>query len=188
MTGGGFGRLTTVVVLRSVAYFGVASLVTLFAIRHFHEPTAVGSATLVTFIGAGVIGTLGGRLAGRSLTARGRAAAWLRSVDAGAGAAGGRAGHSGPVRCRLRPSASCSSRRSRCRSRWARISCRTGSVWQAALPWAWPSRSAGLATPLFGLLADSGGLTTALAAIAAVPAIACALSFLVRDPARCAER
>lgn len=57
-----------------------------------------------------------------------------------------------------------------------------------ALPWAWPSRSAGLATPLFGLLADSGGLTTALAAIAAVPAIACALSFLVRDPARCAER
>jgi MFS transporter, FSR family, fosmidomycin resistance protein len=45
-----------------------------------------------------------------------------------------------------------------------------------------------LATPLFGLLADSGGLTTALAAIAAVPAIACALSFLVRDPARCAER
>ena len=40
----------------------------------------------------------------------------------------------------------------------------------------------GLATPLFGNLADSGGLTTALAAIAAVPAIACALSFLVRDP------
>ena len=28
---------------------------------------------------------------------------------------------------------------------------------------AWPSRSAGLATPLFGNLADSGGLTTALA-------------------------
>jgi FSR family fosmidomycin resistance protein-like MFS transporter len=42
----GFRRLTAVVVLRSVAYFGVASLVALFAIRHFHEPTAVGSATL----------------------------------------------------------------------------------------------------------------------------------------------
>jgi FSR family fosmidomycin resistance protein-like MFS transporter len=56
----GFGRLTTVVVLRSVAYFGVASLVALFAIRHFHEPTAAGSAALVTFIGAGVMGTLGG--------------------------------------------------------------------------------------------------------------------------------
>jgi hypothetical protein len=47
-----------------VAYFGVASLVTLFAIRHFHEPTAVGSATLVTFIGAEVIGQAGRRLAG----------------------------------------------------------------------------------------------------------------------------
>jgi FSR family fosmidomycin resistance protein-like MFS transporter len=40
----------------------------------------------------------------------------------------------------------------------------------------------GLATPLFGLLADTRGLTTALAAIAAIPAAAFALSFLVRDP------
>ena len=40
----------------------------------------------------------------------------------------------------------------------------------------------GLATPLFGLLADSSGLTITLAAIAVVPAAACALSFLVRDP------
>jgi FSR family fosmidomycin resistance protein-like MFS transporter len=39
-----------------------------------------------------------------------------------------------------------------------------------------------LAAPLFGLLADSSGLTTALAAIAAIPAVACAPSFLVRDP------
>src|SRR6202046_1588831 len=31
----GFGRLTVVVVLRSIAYFGVASLVGLYAIRHF---------------------------------------------------------------------------------------------------------------------------------------------------------
>ena len=46
----------------------------------------------------------------------------------------------------------------------------------------------GLATPLFGLLADSSGLTTALAAIVAVPAVACALSFLVRDPRVGAER
>src|SRR5262249_42193428 len=56
----GFGRLTAVVVLRSVAYFGVASLVALFAIRHFHEPPTIGSATLAAFVGAGVIGTLGG--------------------------------------------------------------------------------------------------------------------------------
>ena len=42
----------------------------------------------------------------------------------------------------------------------------------------------GLTTPLFGLLADRSGLTTALAAIAVIPAVACALSCLVRDPAR----
>ena len=47
----GFARLTVVVVLRSVAYFGMASLLALFAIRHFHQPAAVGSAALTTFIG-----------------------------------------------------------------------------------------------------------------------------------------
>ena len=46
----------------------------------------------------------------------------------------------------------------------------------------------GLATPLFGLLADKRGLTTALAAIVTIPAAACALSFLVRDPRSGAER
>ena len=46
----------------------------------------------------------------------------------------------------------------------------------------------GLATPLFGLVADKRGLTTALAAIVAIPAAACALSFLVHDPRSGAER
>jgi MFS transporter, FSR family, fosmidomycin resistance protein len=50
----GFARLTVVVVLRSVAYFGVASLIALFAIRHFHSSAAVGSAALTVFIGSGV--------------------------------------------------------------------------------------------------------------------------------------
>jgi FSR family fosmidomycin resistance protein-like MFS transporter len=40
----------------------------------------------------------------------------------------------------------------------------------------------GLAAPLFGLLADTYGLTTALGAIIAFPAIACGLTFLLRDP------
>jgi FSR family fosmidomycin resistance protein-like MFS transporter len=40
----------------------------------------------------------------------------------------------------------------------------------------------GLTTPPFGLLADGHGLTIALAAIAVIPAVACALSILVRDP------
>ena len=40
----------------------------------------------------------------------------------------------------------------------------------------------GIAAPLFGLLADSYGLPTALCAIAAFPAAACALTFMLRDP------
>ena len=46
----------------------------------------------------------------------------------------------------------------------------------------------GLAIPLFGLVADKRGLTTALAAIVTIPAAACALSFLVHDPRSGAER
>jgi MFS family permease len=40
----------------------------------------------------------------------------------------------------------------------------------------------GIAAPLFGLVADSYGLPTALCAIAAFPAVACALTFMLRDP------
>ena len=40
----------------------------------------------------------------------------------------------------------------------------------------------GLAAPLFGLLADSYGLTVALGAIVVFPAASFALTFLLRDP------
>jgi MFS transporter, FSR family, fosmidomycin resistance protein len=40
----------------------------------------------------------------------------------------------------------------------------------------------GLAAPLFGLLADTYGLTAALGAVAVFPAAAFALTFLLRDP------
>jgi hypothetical protein len=40
----------------------------------------------------------------------------------------------------------------------------------------------GITAPLFGLLADSYGLPAALYAIAAFPAAACALTFMLRDP------
>jgi FSR family fosmidomycin resistance protein-like MFS transporter len=40
----------------------------------------------------------------------------------------------------------------------------------------------GLAAPLFGLLADTYGLPTALGTVAAFPFLACAFSFLIRDP------
>jgi MFS transporter, FSR family, fosmidomycin resistance protein len=40
----------------------------------------------------------------------------------------------------------------------------------------------GLATPLFGLLADSHGLVVTLAVLAVFPAAACALTFRLHDP------
>src|SRR5580693_2801644 len=52
-----FARLTAVVTTRSIVYFGVASLLALFVIRRFHEPTAVGSAALTAFVAAGAVGS-----------------------------------------------------------------------------------------------------------------------------------
>jgi MFS transporter, FSR family, fosmidomycin resistance protein len=178
----GFGRLTAVVVLRSVAYFGVASLVALFAIRHFHEPTAVGSAVLATLIGAGVIGTLGGgwladhwqrvgvlRL-GYGLSALVLAllvvAPDMAVLFIAAFALGIALFAPFAVQVTLGQD-----------FLPGRLGVASGVTLGLAVS------VGGLATPLFGLLADNSGLTTALAAIAPVPAVACALSFLVRDPA-----
>jgi FSR family fosmidomycin resistance protein-like MFS transporter len=61
-----FGWLTGVVILRSVMYFGVSSLLALFVIERFDVERALGSAALVTFLAVGAVGTLiGGWLADR---------------------------------------------------------------------------------------------------------------------------
>src|SRR3984885_2223481 len=61
-----FGRLIVVVTARSIAYFGLASLLAVYVIRKFGEPTVVGSAALTAFVVAGVAGSLaGGWLADR---------------------------------------------------------------------------------------------------------------------------
>ena len=61
-----FGWLTGLVVIRSVLYFGVSSLVALYVIDRFGVPASAGSATLATFLAVGALGTLaGGWLADR---------------------------------------------------------------------------------------------------------------------------
>ena len=61
-----FGWLTGLVVIRSVLYFGVSSLVALYVIDRFGVRTSAGSAALATFLAVGAVGTLaGGWLADR---------------------------------------------------------------------------------------------------------------------------
>lgn len=61
-----FGWLTGLVVIRSVLYFGISSLVALHVVDRFGVSTSAGSAALATFLAVGAVGTLaGGRLADR---------------------------------------------------------------------------------------------------------------------------
>jgi FSR family fosmidomycin resistance protein-like MFS transporter len=177
----GFGRLTVVVVLRSIAYFGVASLLALYAIRHFGESAGIGSAVLTVFIGSGVIGTLsGGWLAdhwqrvgvlrlGYGLAALAvlllvaapdvavlYVAAFLLGIVLFAPFA---------VQVTLGQDF---------------LPNRIGIASGVTLGLA--TSAGGVAAPLFGLLADTYGLPAALGTIAVFPAAACGLTFLLRDP------
>jgi MFS transporter, FSR family, fosmidomycin resistance protein len=176
-----FGRLTIVVILRSVTYFGIASLLALFVIHRFHQPTAVGSAALFAFTAAGVAGSLtGGWLAdrwGRLPTIRlGYVAAIpalaLLAFAPGVGVAFAAAIIAGftlfmPFAVQVTlgqdylPS---------------RIGTASGVTLGLALS------VGGLAAPLFGVLADGHGLPVTLAVLAVFPAISVALASRLRDP------
>jgi FSR family fosmidomycin resistance protein-like MFS transporter len=177
----GFARLTVVVVLRSIAYFGLASLLALFAIRHFHQSAAVGSAVLTVFIASGVIGTLsGGWLAdhwqriGTLRLGYGLAAAAVVLVVAAPDVAVLFVGAFVLGIVLFAPFA-------------VQVTLgqdflpnRIGIASGVTLGLA--TSAGGVAAPLFGLLADTYGLPTALGTTAVFPAVACALTFLLRDP------
>lgn len=62
----GFLRLTAVVVVRSIVFFGAVSFIALYFIHEFETSQALGGAALTVFLSAGAVGTLlGGWLADR---------------------------------------------------------------------------------------------------------------------------
>jgi FSR family fosmidomycin resistance protein-like MFS transporter len=176
-----FARLTTVVVARSIAYFGVASLLALFVIRRFHEPAAVGSAALTAFVAAGAVGSLaGGWLADR----------WQRVATI-------RLGYACAIPALILLAAAPS----------AAVAFAAAVIFGLALylpfavqvtlgqdylPYRIGTASGvtlglaisigGLAAPVFGFLADSHGLRLALAALVLLPVISLALAFRLREP------
>jgi FSR family fosmidomycin resistance protein-like MFS transporter len=177
----GFARLTVVVVFRSITYFGVASLIALYIIRKFHEPTAVGSAALTLFVATGVIGTLGG--------------GWLADRWQRIGVL--RFGYAGAVPGLLLLIAAPNAATAFAAAVILGISLFAPFAVQVTLGQDFlPNRigtasgvtlglavsAGGLAAPLLGLLADSRGLGVTFAVLAVFPAAACALTFWLRDP------
>jgi FSR family fosmidomycin resistance protein-like MFS transporter len=176
-----FARLTAVVVTRSIAYFGIASLLALFVIRRFHEPTAAGSAALTAFVAAGAVGSLtGGWLADR----------WRRLATM-------RLGYACAIPAMLLVAAA--------PNVFVAFGAAIATGLFLYLPFAiqvtlgqdyLPNRIGtasgvtlglamsigGLAAPLFGLLADSHGPAVSLAVLAGLPLLALALAGRLRDP------
>jgi FSR family fosmidomycin resistance protein-like MFS transporter len=178
-----FARLTAVVTTRSITYFGVASLLALFVIRRFHEPTAVGSAALTAFVAAGAVGSLtGGWLADRW-----RRLATIRlgyacavpalvllaaapdvAVAFGAAVAAGLALYL-PFAVQVTLGQDYLPNR---------IGTASGVTLGLAIS------IGGLAAPLFGYLADRYGLAESLAVLAVLPVASLALASRLREP-RC---
>lgn len=177
-----FRRLIGVVTIRSVAYFGVASLLALFVIRRFGEPAAVGSAALTAFAASGAVGSLaGGWLAdrwGRLPTVRlGYACAVpalaLLAAAPDAAVAFGAVVLSGltlflPFAVQVTLGQDYLPNR---------IGTASGMTLGLAVS------VGGLAAPLFGVLADGHGLPVTLGVLAALPVISLALTSGLRDPA-----
>jgi MFS transporter, FSR family, fosmidomycin resistance protein len=176
-----FARLTAVVVTRSIAYFGIASLLALFVIRRFHEPTAVGSAALTAFVAAGAVGSLtGGWLADR----------WQRLGTM-------RLGYACAIPAMVLVAAA--------PNVFVAFAAAIAAGLFLYLPFAiqvtlgqdyLPNRIGtasgvtlglamsigGLAAPLFGLLADSQGPAVSLAVLAGLPLLSLALAGRLREP------
>jgi MFS transporter, FSR family, fosmidomycin resistance protein len=176
-----FARLTTVVVARSIAYFGVASLLALFVIRRFHEPAAVGSAALTAFVAAGAVGSLtGGWLADRwqrVATVRLGYACAIPALTLLATAPSAAVAFAAAVILGLALYLPFAVQVTLGQDYLPhRIGTASGVTLGLAIS------IGGLAAPVFGFLADSHGLRLALAALVLLPVISLALAFRLREP------
>jgi MFS transporter, FSR family, fosmidomycin resistance protein len=176
-----FAQLTAVVTTRSIAYFGVASLLALFVIRRFHEPTAVGSAALTAFVAAGAIGSLtGGWLADR----------WQRLATV-------RLGYVCAIPALVLLAAAPDAAVAFAGAILAGFALFLPFAVQVTLGQDYlPNRIGtasgvtlglaisigGLAAPLFGYLADSYGLAVSLAVLAGLPVLSLVLGARLREP------
>ncbi|RMI33186.1 MFS transporter, partial [Actinomadura harenae] len=83
-----FARLSAVVTCRSVAFFGVSTLLAVVAKQRMDGGSAAGAAALFLLFGGGAVGTvLGGRLAGRFGRVRCARVAYALAVPSVAGVA-----------------------------------------------------------------------------------------------------
>jgi MFS transporter, FSR family, fosmidomycin resistance protein len=176
-----FARLTTVVTARSIAYFGVASLLALFVIRRFHEPTAVGSAALTTFVAAGAIGSLiGGWLADRWRRLATVRLGYLCAIPALALLAAApdvEVAFAAAILCGLALYLPFAVQVTLGQDYLPnRIGTASGVTLGLAISFG------GLAAPLFGFLADRYGLAVALAALVALPVLSLAFAAPLREP------
>jgi len=176
-----FTRLTMVVIARSIAYFGVASLLALFVIRRFHEPTAVGSAALTTFVAAGAVGSLtGGWLADRwrrLATVRLGYACGIPALALLAAAPDVEVAFAAAILAGLALYLPFAVQVTLGQDYLPnRIGTASGVTLGLAISFG------GLAAPLFGFLADSYGLAVALAALVALPLLSLALAVPLREP------
>ena len=177
---GGFGKLTVMVVGRSVVTFGLGTFLALLVEQRLHAGTAVGEAALITFYGVGACGTLlGGRLAtrwGRIRTVRlsyflaipALAAIWLfpgPAVFAGIAATALTLYVPFSLHVTLGQDY---------------LPSRVGTASGVTLGLA--VSLGGTAAPVIALIADHTTLTTALATLTAIPALCALIALRLREP------